>query len=158
MVSEWFCWITHNLISVVHFSQDAFDNWRHCHRKTLYQCGRGETHIVWLHWLNSCLRYKMHCDTTPRHVLLGKKFVTYFFIEKTCCVLPICYYIYCSRTLLVHLNFNTDFKIVTLSFLVSTQNLVILNENSQNLMKKSMVNRQIVWVIIKKTPKMTLEW
>ena len=69
--------------------------------------------------------------------------------------MPKCWHIYCPGTLLDHLNFTPDFKIVTLSFLTFTQNLVILNENPQNLMENNMTNSQIIWVIIKKHQTLT---
>ena len=81
----------------------------------------------------------------------GKKFVTYLFIDKRCSIMSKCCYIYCSGTLLDHLRFNPDFKMVTLSFLAFTQILVIQNENSQNLLGNSMTNSQILWVVIKNT-------
>ena len=86
-----------------------------------------------------------------RAVLSGKKFVTYFFIDKPCNILPNWWYIYCPETLLDHSNFTSDLEVVTFSFLIFTQNIVILNENSINLMGNSMANSQIIWVITKNT-------
>ena len=74
----------------------------------------------------------------------GKKFVTYFLIEKPCSVLPEFEYTYYSRTVLEHINFTLNFKMVSFSFQIFTQDLVILNENSLNLTENSMAKSQIV--------------
>ena len=58
---------------------------------------------------------------------IGEKVLNVFFIEKPCSILPKCSYIYCPGTLLDHLIFTPDFKMVTLSFLIFPQNIVILN-------------------------------
>ena len=71
----------------------------------------------------------------------GKKFVTYFFVEKPCSIMPKCWYIYCPWTLVDHLIFIPDFKMVTLNYLIFTQNSVISNENSE-------IWWNIVWQLI----------
>ena len=50
------------------------------------------------------------------YVLLGKKFVTYFFNEKPYSVLSKFQYMYYSGTLLEHLNSTLDFKIASFGF------------------------------------------
>ena len=76
---------------------------------------------------------------------IGEKSSLPFFIDKPCSILSKCRYIYCLETLFNHLYFTPYFQIVTLNFLTFfTQKLVILNEISQNLMKNSMINSQIV--------------
>ena len=44
---------------------------------------------------------------------------------------------------------------VTLGFLTFTQNLVLLKENSQNLLENGMANSPIIWVVKKKYQTLT---
>ena len=72
----------------------------------------------------------------------GKSSLHIFF--KPLSVLPKFSDIYSPGTLLDNLNFTPDFKTVTVSFLIFTQNLVKLSLHSRNSMENSMANSSII--------------
>ena len=81
-------------------------------------------------FMKALIATRKECMSPRKHSSMyyrGKKFVTYFFIEKPWRILPKCWYMYCPETLLDHLNFTPDLKMVTLGFLIFTQNSVILH-------------------------------